>query len=161
MDWASVSENVECKGGTEYVDGVWGNLQNFDLYRFTAANRELEQVAPVFAPTPTPFPTKVPEFSEGQVRVQVYLDRNQNGAPDDGEGLDGIPVLLEAEDAPSQTGTTENGEIVFSLEEIRTGSQATVTLQGLYRSERFTVPSSGEVPIVFMFEAPVLPTDIP
>ena len=161
LDWAAVSENVECKGGVDYVDGVWGNLLNFEQYRFTTANREIEQVSPVFAPTPTPIPTKVPEYSEGQVRVQVFMDRNGNGSPDGDEWLEGIPVILQTENTEDKTGTTENGVIVFSLEDVRIGTQATVTLQGLYRSELFTVPALGDVSIEFMFEAPVLPTEIP
>ena len=161
LSWENLSQNIACKGGDTYVNGVWANLLNFDQYQSSFAGQQIEQVAPVFAPTRTPEPTPASAYSRAKVRVQVFLDRNRNGVPDEGEGLNGIPVLVQAVNEVELTGSTENGVAVLSLDKVLAGTQATVTLQGFFRSETFNVPAQGEVPITFKFDPPELPTLIP
>ena len=96
LSWDNLSGNIDCKGGEGYVDGTWGNLLNFDQYRYVPSGQNVVQVTPVFAATPTPFPT--PVASTAHVVVQAFLDSNQDGIPEDNEWLNDIPVLVEATD---------------------------------------------------------------
>jgi len=159
LDWENLSENIDCDGGKEYVEGVWGNLLSFDLYRYTPADQEIVQVDPVFAATPTPFPTPVP--STAQVVVQAFLDGNQNGIAEESELMDGIAVSLQGEIGMELIGNTVNGQIIFELAEFPIGSDVVVSLPGLYRSETITVPDQGMLPVIFVFNQPTLPTVIP
>ena len=159
LDWENLSPNIDCVGGESYVDGVWGNLLRFDSYRYTSAGQEVTQVEPVFAATPTPFPTRVP--STAQVFVQVFLDGNQNGIAEESELMDNVAVLLLGENGTELTGSTINGQITFGLEAYPIGSDVIVSLPGLYRSETIAVPDQGMLPVVFVFTQPILPTIIP
>jgi len=161
LDWETVSENIDCAGGEAYVDGVWGNLLNFEQYRYTASGQEAQigQVAPEFAATRTPLPT--PVVSAAQVQVQVFLDVNQNGVAEDSEWLNDIEVMLQAADGTEISGTTVNGQAILPLAEFQIGSEVTVSLPAYYRSETITIPTQGMVPVTFIFVQPTLPTVIP
>ena len=159
LDWDNLSENIACNGGKEYVDGVWGNLQSFDLYRYTPTEREIAQVEPEFRPTQTPIPTQVP--SSAQVVVQVFLDSNQNGVAEASELMDGVNILLQGENGRELRGSTLNGQATFGVADFPIGSEVIVSLPGLYRSETITVPGQGTIPLVFAFNQPTLPTTIP
>jgi len=159
LDWENVSENIECAGGQSYVDGVWGNLLQFDQFRHVPSGREFSQVTPVFAATRTPFPTAV--LSTAEVVVQTFLDSNQNGIADESEELDNITVMLQSVDGTEVSGNTVNGQVTLPLAEFRIGSEVTVTLPGYYRSETIVVPVQGIVPVRFIFSQPALPTVIP
>jgi hypothetical protein len=159
LDWENLSANIDCASGEAYVDGVWGNLLNFELYRYTPSDQEIRQVAPDFAATPTPFPTAV--LSTAQVVVQAFLDSNQNGIPEDSEWLNDITVLLQSEDGTEITGRTVNGQVALALADFSIGSNVTVSLPQYFRSEIITVPAQGSVPVTFIFEQPTLPTAIP
>jgi hypothetical protein len=159
LDWETLSENTDCDGGEEYVDGVWGNLLSFDLYRYSASGQVVAQVTPEFAPTRTPLPT--PIVSTAQALVRVFLDRNQNGIPEDSEWLNNITVILRASDGTEVTGITVNGNAVLELAKFQIGSEITVSLPAYYRSETITGPVQGMVPVTFIFIQPTLPTAIP
>lgn len=159
LDWENLAPNIECAGGESYVDGVWGNLLNFDQYLYSPTGREAGVVVPVFAATPTPFPTAVP--STAQVVVQVFLDSNQNGILDASEGLDNITVILQSVDGTELSGNTINGVVSLPLAEFQIGSEITVSLPQYYRSENIFVPAQGTVPVTFIFSQPTLPTVIP
>ena len=159
LDWENLSENIDCKGGKDYVDGVWGNLLNFDLYRYTPSGNEVALIAPDFSATRTPFPT--PVLSTAQVVVQVFLDRNQNGIAEDSELLDNITVILQSVDGTEVTGRTVDGQVTLGLADFTIGSEVTVNLPEYFRSEAFTVPAEGVVPVTFLFNLPTLPTTIP
>jgi hypothetical protein len=161
LDWENLSQNIiDCDSGESYVDGLWGNLLRFDTYRYTQVDQEIfEQIAPVFAATPTPFSTPVP--STAQVMVQVFLDGNQNGIAEEYELMEGVSVLLQAENRVELTGRTVKGRATFELAGFPIGSDVFVSLPGLYRSETITVPEQGIVPVVFIFNQPTLPTVIP
>jgi hypothetical protein len=159
LDWETLSANLNCDGGEEYVDGVWGNLLNFELIRYTPSGQEVQQVSADFAATPTPLPTAV--LSTAQVVVQAFLDSNQNGIPEDSEWLDNITVLLQSEDGTELSGSIVNGQATLALADFDIGSEVTVSLPQYFRSETITVPAQGSVPVTFIFEQPTLPTAIP
>ena len=159
LEWENLSQNLDCRGGEGYVDGVWGNLLRFDTYQYTPADQEIAHVKPVFAATQTPFPTAVP--STAQLIVQVFLDGNQNSIAEESEWMNGVAVLLQAENGMEMTGSTVNGQIVYELAEFPIGSDVIVSLPGLYRSETIEVPAQGVVPVLFIFTQPTLPTAIP
>jgi hypothetical protein len=159
LDWDNLSQYIDCDGGKRYVDGVWGNLLSFDLYRYTTTDQDIVQVDPVFAATRTPFPTAVQ--STARILVQIFLDSNQNGIAEASEWMNNVPVLLEAEDGMELRGSTVDGRTEFGLADFPIGSDVTVSLPGLYRSETITVPAQGEIPVIFIFTPPTLPTAIP
>ena len=156
-----MSGQLRCESGVKYVDGLWGNLLSFETYRYTPGDLEFVQVNPVFLPTRTPIPTATPNVSSASVEVVVYLDSNQNDSVDEGEGLDGIPVLLHAQDGTEISQTTVNGVVVFDLTGLPVGIEATISLVNLYRSETFVIPRDGVISQEFKFDQPVLPTAIP
>lgn len=159
LSWDNLSPNIDCAGGVDYVDGVWGNLLNFELYRYTPVGQEISQVAPAFSPTRTPFPT--PVGSTAQVEVQAFLDSNQNGIPEDAERLNDITVLLQSVAGTEVTGTIVNGQATLELKDFPIGSEVTVSLPEYFRSETIVVPAQGVVPVTFIFIQPTLPTAIP
>ena len=159
LDWDNLSSNIDCKGGEDYVNGVWGNLLNFDQYRYTASDQNVVQVAPVFAATRTPLPT--PVASTAQVVVRAFLDSNQNGVAEDNEWLNDISVLLQSTVGTQVTGTIVNGQAILELADFPIGSVVTVSLPAYYRSETITVPAQGTLPVTFIFSQPTLPTVIP
>ena len=157
--WENVAENVDCKGGEDYVNGVWGNLLSFENYRYTESSQKSVQVTPVFASTPTPYPTAI--LSSGQLVVWVFLDANQNGTPEESEWMDGVPVRFQAENGTEMVVLTVNGKAQFDLSNIPADISAEVSLPGLYRSETIQIPARGIVTLNFIFEQPTLPTAIP
>jgi len=160
LDWENLSQNIlDCESGETYVDGVWSNLLRFDAYSYTQTDKEVVQVTPEFAATPTPFSTPAP--STAQVMVQVFMDSNQNGIAEEFELMDGVLVRVQAESGKELKGTTVRGQITIELAEFSIGSDVFVSLPGLYRSKTITVPRQGMVPVVFIFNQPNLPTVIP
>jgi len=159
LSWDNLSENVACASGATYVDGVWSNLLTFDQYRYRPVDQEIVQVTPIFAPTRTPFPTAV--ISSAEVVVQVFLDSNQNGVPEDSELLNDITVELQSSEGTMMTDTTVDGQVVFQLAPLSVGSDVTISLPDYYRSQTITVPLRGTVPVTFIFNQPTLPTAIP
>jgi hypothetical protein len=100
-------------------------------------------------------------ISTAKIKVQVFMDRNGNKQPDNGEWIDAMSVLLETSTNRQLTQRTENGIAIFDMSGFTPGISVNVSLPGLYRSERFTLPQEGEVTVTFMFEQPPLPTTIP
>ena len=159
LSWENLSANIDCAGGADYVDGLWGNLLSFELYRYTPSLQEIAQVVPAFSPTRTPFPT--PVGSTAQVEVQAFLDSNQNGTPEDSERLNDITVLLQSVAGTKVEGNIENGQALLPLADFPIGSEVTVSLPDYFRSETIVVPAQGVVPVTFIFTQPTLPTAIP
>jgi hypothetical protein len=160
LSWENLSSNIDCPGGADYVDGLWGNLLSFDVYRYTPSGKEeIAQVVPAFSPTRTPFPT--PVRSTAQVDVQAFLDSNQNGIPEDSERLNDITVLLQSVDGTRVEGNIENGQALLPLADFPIGGEVTVSLPDYFRSETIVVPAQGTVPVKFIFTQPTLPTAIP
>lgn len=161
VTWENLKTHLNCKGGSEYVDGVFYNLFTFDnnLYQPGDLNKAL--VAPTIVPTRTPIPTPTIYISSAVVKVRVYMDRNGNGMPDQGEWIDGMSVLLTIDNNTKLEARTEDGIAIFDMTGYRPEAGIVVNLPGLYRSESFILPKQGEVVITFKFDQPALPTILP
>jgi hypothetical protein len=95
------------------------------------------------------------------VHVQVYLDKNTNGAPEDDEWLDGIAVQLLAANELVKFENTVDGQAWFDMTGYRVGVPVTINLPGLYRSYGFDLPENGEILVAFRFDEPEFPPILP
>lgn len=161
VTWENLEDRIPCRGGADYVNAFMNNLAAFDFYLLDTTGAEDVLAAPTIIPTRTPVPTPTVYVSSATVRVQVFMDRNGNQSPDEGEWIDAMTVLLETSTNEQITQRTENGITIFDMSGFTPGIGINVSLPGLYRNERFTLPEEGEVVVTFMFEAPPLPTLIP
>ena len=161
LTWDALSPNFACDGAKSYVDGFWDTLASFDKYSINPASVNLLQVAPTFVPTPTPIPQVRDAPSKALVWARVYLDANGNGQPDKTELLDGIYVELTLETGVKLSGVTRNGEVVFDMNGYSTGTNAVISLPGLYREKLFSLPAAGLVQFDFVFTAPEIPKELP
>lgn len=161
ITWKNVEDRLKCRGGKDYVNGFMANLASFDLYLYQPSEVSTVLSAPTIIPTRTAFATPTPFVSTATVRVQVFIDRNGNRSPDEGEWVDAMTVLLETSTNQQITQRTQNGTTIFDMSGYTPGIGINVSLPGLYRNERFELPQQGEVTVIFMFEAPPVPTSIP
>ena len=161
VTWENLVEELKCRGGEDYVNGYMENLFAFDFYRYQTTDTDVVVPASTIVPTRTPVPTSTPYISTAQVRVRVFIDRNGNQAPDAGEWVDAMSVLLTTSGNEQITQRTQDGITVFDMTGFTPGIGVNVSLPGLYRSESFVLPEGGEVLVTFMFEQPVLPTSLP
>ena len=161
VTWENIADRFKCRGGPDYVDGFMNNLAAFDFYRYNVGDVSSVVVGPTIIPTRTPISTPTVFVSNATVRVQVFMDRNGNRTPEEGEWINAMTVLLETSSNERITQRTENGIAIFDMSGFMPGLDINVSLPGLYRSERFELPQEGEVTVTFIFEAPALPTSIP
>jgi hypothetical protein len=143
------------------VNGLMNNLFAFDLYLYQTIDTEKILVAPTLIPTRTPVPTPTVYISSAVVKVQVYMDRNGNGTPEQDEWINGMSVLLTTSNGDQINLRTENGIAIFDMNGYRPGLAIDVSLPGLYRNEGFILPQQGDIDITFKFDQPALPTIIP
>jgi len=161
VNWENIAARLKCKGGEIYVNGFMNNLASFDFYLLDTTDQNVVISAPTIIPTRTAIPTPTVFISNATVKVQVFIDRNGNNAPDDGEWVDAMTVLLETSTNQQITKRTQNGIAIFDMSGYTPGIGINVSLPGLYRNQRFDLPETGEVTVTFMFEQPPLPTIIP
>ena len=161
VTWENVSEELTCRGGADYVDGFMSTLFSFDLYLYEPSDADILITQATIVSTRTPVPTPTVFISSAQVRVQVFMDRNGNNTPEEGEWIDSMTVLLTTSTNQQITQRTQNGIAIFDMSGYTPGIGVTVSLPGLYRSESFALPEQGEVTVTFMFEQPPLPTVLP
>jgi len=161
INWENVAKRLKCRGAEDYVDGFMNNLESFDFYLLDTTDQNVVIGAATIIPTRTAIPTPTVFVSDATVKVQVFMDRNGNNSPDDGEWIDAMTVLLETSTNQQITKRTENGIAVFDMSGLTPGIGINVSLPGLYRNQRFDLPEHGEVTVTFMFEQPPLPTIIP
>ena len=161
VTWENLEQQLDCRGGSDYVNGVFDNLFAFDNYLYQAVDVNQNLAQPTIVPTRTPVPTPTVFISSAVVKVQAYVDRNGNDTPDESEWIDGMSVLLTTSNNDEITQRTEDGMAVFDMTGYRPGLEITISLPGLYRSERFVLPQTGEIPIIFKFDQPALPTILP
>ena len=161
FNWENIAKRLKCKGAENYVDGFMNNLAAFDFYLLDTTDQNVVIGAATIVPTRTPFSTPTPFVSNATVKVQVFIDRNGNNAPDEGEWINDMSVLLETSTNQQITQRTQNGIAIFDLSGLTPGIVVNVSLPGLYRNQRFELPPTGEVTVTFMFEQPPLPTTIP
>jgi hypothetical protein len=81
--------------------------------------------------------------------------------PDPGEEIDAMTVEVNTSDNKQLTQRTENGFAMFDMSGYTPGVRVEVSLPGLYRSESFTLPEQGDLSVVFKFDMPALPTNLP
>ncbi len=160
-NWENIAKRLKCKGAENYVDGFMNNLASFDFYLLETSDPNVVIGAPTIIPTRTAIATPTVFISDATVKVQVFMDRNGNNSPDDGEWIDAMTVLLETSTNQQITQRTQNGIAIFDMSGLTPGIEINVSLPGLYRSQRFKLPETGEVTVTFMFEQPPLPTNIP
>jgi len=161
VTWENLENYLSCKGGSDYVNGLFDNLIAFDSYLYQPGDANKIFVAPTIIPTRTPVPTPTVYISTASVRVEVYMDRNGNGVADPGEWIDGMTVSLTTDSNEELKLRTENGIAIFDMTGYRPGMRITVSLPGLYRSESLALPAQGETSITFKFDQPALPTILP
>jgi hypothetical protein len=161
LTWENVSKELKCKGGADYVNGYWDNITAFDFYLYEPGDLLSVISQPTIVPTRTPVPTPTVFISNARVIVQVYMDRNGNGAPDAGEWIDAMTVQVSVSNTEKLTQRTSNGVAIFDMTGYPPNSGIDVSLPGLYRNETFLLPEQGDVTIVFKFDQPVLPTTLP
>ena len=161
INWENLGGKLKCGKGADYVNGVMDNLFAFDFYLYQAVDASKVLIEPTIVPTRTPIATPTVFISSAIVNVQAYVDRNGNDMPDSDEWIDGMSVLLTTSSDDELTTRTRNGVAVFDMTGYRPGLEITVSLPGLYRSEQFLLPQTGEVLISFKFDQPALPTSLP
>ena len=161
ITWKNLSTHLACPGATEYVDRLWSILESY-------GKNQKPQPPPVTVvlQTPTPLPplaTLPPEMqhlSTARLIVKVFVDLNGDGIRQDDEAVDNVQVNLDIAGS-IRILVTQQGMVVFDLKDLEIGSRGKVSLPGLYRSAPIVVPESGDLPIVFIFIKPVLPTRLP
>ena len=161
LTWENVEAHLGCRGGADYVNGFMNNLFAFDLYLLDTTEPNVVIGAPTIIPTRTLEPTPTVFVSNATIRVQVFMDRNANQTPEEGEWIDAMTVQVETSTNQRITQRTENGIAIFDMSGYPPGIDINVSLPGLYRNERFELPQEGEVTVTFIFEPPTLPTSIP
>ncbi len=161
VTWEHVRKELKCKSGRDYADGFMDVLQAFDFYRYQITDADVVLPVSTIVPTRTPVPTSTPYISTAQIKVQVFMDRNGNLAPDEGEWIDAMSVLLSTSNNEQITQRTQDGITVFDMTGYPPGLGINVSLPGLYREQNLVLPAQGEVTVTFRFEQPALPTSIP
>ena len=159
--WENVSAAMNCKGGADYVNWYWDNILAYDFYLYEPDDLLSVIAGPTIVPTRTTVPTPTVYISTARIIVQVYIDRNANGAPDDGEWIDAMTVQVSVSNSEQIIQRTVNGIAIFDMSGYTPNSGIDVGLPGLYRNETFLLPEQGDVTVVFKFDQPVLPTSLP
>jgi len=161
VNWASLEEKVNCKGGNDYVNGFMDSLFAFDFYLYEPSDLLSSIAVPTIVPTRTPVPTATVYVSSARIIVRVYVDRNGNSQPDDGEWIDAMTVQVSVSNSQQITQRTQNGIAIFDMSGYTPNSGIDVSLPGLYRNQTFLLPEQGDVTVEFKFDQPALPTSLP
>lgn len=161
VTWENLSKELTCPGAVDYVNGLMDDLNSFDYYHYEPTDLINVSAMPTIVPTRTPIPTPTIFISHAQIVVNVYLDRNLNGAPDPEEGIDAMTVEVNTSDNRRISQRTKDGLVIFDMSGYTPGVRVEVSLPGLYRNETFTLPEQGEISVEFKFDMPALPTNLP
>jgi len=161
VTWQNLEKELTCPSGMDYVNGFMDDLNSFDFYLYEPSDALVIAAMPTIVPTRTPVPTPTVFISSARIIVQVYLDRNRNGVPDAGEEIDAMTVDVNTSDNKRITQRTQNGIAIFDMSGYTPGVRVDVSLPGLYRNESFTLPEQGDISVVFKFDMPALPTNLP
>jgi hypothetical protein len=71
------------------------NLFAFDFYRLDYTDPNVVITAPTIISTHS-YSHSTAFISNATVKIQVFMDRNGNGTPEDGEWIDALPVFGNA-----------------------------------------------------------------
>jgi hypothetical protein len=159
--WDNVGKELNCRGGEDYVNGFMDNLFAYDFYLYEPSDLLSVIAAPTIVPTRTSVPTPTVYISSARIIVQVYIDRNGNNLPEEGEWIDAMTVQVSVSNTQQITQRTQNGIAIFDMSGYTPNSGIDVSLPGLYRNNTFLLPEQGDVTIVFKFDQPSLPTSLP
>ena len=122
---------------------------------------EAPTLIPTFFPTATPTAAPTAALSSGSLQVEVYIDYNHDNIAQSNELVDGATVKVTFSDGTTMSMETVNGMATFNLSGKVVGLAGEVSVESLFRTEEFAVPSSGEVVRIFQIQPPVLPTALP
>ena len=161
VNWDNLREDLKCAGGEAYVEGFMDNLFAFDSYLYQPSEALTGLALPTIVPTRTSVPTPTVYVSTARIIVKVYVDRNANGTPEEGEWIDAMTVQVTVSNTQVITLRTQNGVAIFDMSGYTPNSGIDVSLPGLYRNQTFLLPESGDVEVIFKFDQPVLPTSLP
>lgn len=162
VNWNNVSAYLACYGARDYVDKFWISLATFDNAVIKPDAITKPQIIPTFIPSsPTPSPTPVPVLSHAVIAVAAVQDKNGNGLLEDSDWLVGIPVEITLKNNIKLTGVTAKGPVFFDMSRYPAGTQVNVSLPTLYQGSSVQLPDQGMVPVIFIFNQPVLPTFVP
>jgi len=161
VNWASLELVLKCKGAADYVNGFMDSLFAFDSYLYDPGDLLSVIAEPTIVPTRTPVPTSTVFISSSKIIVKVYIDRNGNNQPDEGEGIDAMTVQVSVSNSQQITQRTQNGTAIFDMTGYTPNSGIDVSLPGLYRNKTFLLPEHGDVTVEFKFDQPSLPTSLP
>jgi hypothetical protein len=161
VNWGNFAGELMCKGGEPYVEGLMDNLFAFDSYLYQPSEALPDMAVPTIVPTRTPVPTPTVYISSARIIVKVYVDRNANGTPEEGEWVDAMTVRVTVSNRQEITQRTQNGVAIFDMSGYTPNSGIDVSLPGLYRNQTFLLPEEGDVEVIFKFDQPVLPTSLP
>jgi hypothetical protein len=168
ITWKDLSSHLACPGTSEYIDKLWLTLQGYEIDQ-SAQNAQstpgpqatLGVIIQPETPTPLPpVPTRAPHLSTGRLVVRVFVDLNGDGVRQDNEAVDNVQVNLDIAGS-TRIMVTQQGLVIFDLTGMEIGTRGRVSLPGLYRSAPILVPDSGDLPVIFIFVKPILPTNQP
>lgn len=164
VTWANVSPNISsnCFGGAAYVDDFFSSLTSFSTYRIKPDLSPDKIPISSSAPTPVPSATPTGQTVSSKLRIIAYVDKNQNGVVDAGEGVDNLTVNISVGGGKSYSQKTANGGVaLFDMSGNPVNSTATIVLPTQFKSKTVIIPATGEVQVIFVLEqafiTPVVP----
>ena len=158
VTWKNTLPYLKCQSSSEYVDKFWSSLQGFNKSQKQPG--ELPHVQLNYS-TPVPKPEPTLAYSKSRIVVKIFLDKNGDGIQQGDESLDNVQVNLDFDNGIKLTQYSKNGSALFDLRNIIIGTKGKISLPGLYRNASILVPESGDIPIIFIFSSPILPTKKP
>lgn len=168
LNWENVSQYLEnCGDGKEYVSNLWLRLDQFKQMQPTPAAGAVATFQPqaaTFTPQPsqpTRTPTPMPAMIDGTITIQVFVDDNENGRMDDGEGVDGEIVNALFANQTQAEGILVNGWAKIPFFRQVPNSTAEIHLPYLGRSMTVEISPEGQIFITFPIPPPVLPGVLP
>ena len=163
VNWNNVSNhiNANCVGAADYVNNFWSNVQSFSANQIkpdlSGANLPLVSIAPTAVPTPT----ATPFTAHSTIRVLVFIDKNNNGSPDPGEGVDNLTVSLILVNGNTFSKKTTAGQVIFDMSGVVVDSNVKVLLPTQLLSKNLLVPATGESLVTFQLQQSILPPVLP
>jgi hypothetical protein len=168
--WENLSANLVCPDAREYVDSVWDNLTNFQLYYAPQPTLSPEELLPggqgnvvEFPPTPTPTitPTPITYLASGIINVYLYVDTNLNYVMDEDELVNNATLDVVFANGTTKTVLVQNGEAIIEYENQFKNTNVTITVVEIYQSTQIKIPESGELFTILRIPPPELPGLLP
>jgi len=163
LTWENVSPKINpyCFGGADYVNEFWKSLTTFSSYRIKPDLSSQAIPQSTIIPTPVPTITPTPILAKSKIRVEAYVDKNQNNIFDIGEGVDNLSVIIKVENGPVLFQKTAQGIAIFDMSGVILNSTAVITLPTQFMTRTVSVPASGEILVTFQLQQSVVPPILP